>query len=55
MHRQTPFAQIAARHEAILFVDGEDVVGLKELDGNLRWNRSRPSLRSGSAELDETP
>jgi hypothetical protein len=25
MHRQTPFAQIAGRHDAILFVDGEDV------------------------------
>lgn len=26
MHQQTPFAQIAAKHESILFVDGEDVV-----------------------------
>ena len=26
MHQRTPFAQIAAKHESILFVDGEDVV-----------------------------
>lgn len=26
MHEQTPFAQIAAKNESILFVDGEDVV-----------------------------
>jgi hypothetical protein len=26
MHQQTPFAQIAAKNESILFVDGEDVV-----------------------------
>ncbi|MBI3320252.1 MAG: hypothetical protein HYZ89_06685 [Candidatus Omnitrophica bacterium] len=26
MHQQTPFAEIAAKHEAIIFVDGEDVV-----------------------------
>ena len=26
MHQQTPFAEIAAKHEPIIFVDGEDVV-----------------------------
>jgi hypothetical protein len=26
MHHQTPFAQVAAKRESILFVDGEDVV-----------------------------
>lgn len=26
MHERTPFAQIAAKNEPILFVDGEDVV-----------------------------
>jgi hypothetical protein len=26
MHQQTPFAEIAAKHESILFIDGEDVV-----------------------------
>ena len=26
MHERTPFAEIAARHEPIIFVDGEDVV-----------------------------
>jgi hypothetical protein len=38
MHRQTPFAQIAARHEAILFVDGEDVVrGELAHDPEIGW------------------
>jgi hypothetical protein len=38
MHRQTPFAQIAARQEAILFVDGEDVVrGELAHDLELGW------------------
>ena len=26
MHQQTPFAEIAAKHETIIFVDGEDMV-----------------------------
>jgi hypothetical protein len=26
MHHQTPFAETAAKHEPIIFVDGEDVV-----------------------------
>jgi hypothetical protein len=26
MHQQMPFAKIAAKHESILFIDGEDVV-----------------------------
>ena len=26
MHQQTPFAQIAAKNQPILFIDGEDVV-----------------------------
>jgi len=26
MHQQTPFTDIAAKHQSILFVDGEDVV-----------------------------
>lgn len=26
MHHETPFADIAAKHEAIIFVDGEDMV-----------------------------
>jgi len=26
MHQQTPFAEIAAKNEPIIFVDGEDVV-----------------------------
>ena len=38
MHRQTPFAEIAAKHEAIIFVDGEDMVrGELIRDPKLGW------------------
>ncbi len=38
MHRQTPFAKLAARHEDIVFVDGEDMVrGGLVYDHDLGW------------------
>ena len=38
MHRQTPFAEIAAKHESIIFLDGEDMVrGELAHDADLGW------------------
>ena len=38
MHEQTPFAEIAAKHEQIIFVDGQDRVCDKTLhDPRLGW------------------
>jgi len=38
MHEQTPFAEIAAKHEPIIFVDGEDMVrGELAHDPQLGW------------------
>jgi len=38
IHEQTPFAEIAARHEQIVFVDGEDMVRGELLhDSQLGW------------------
>lgn len=38
MHRQRPFAEIAAKHEPIIFIDGEDVVrGELIHDSELGW------------------
>ena len=38
MHERTPFAKIAARHEEIVFVDGEDMVrGKLAHDPELGW------------------
>lgn len=38
MHEQTPFAEIAAKHEEIIFVDGEDMVcGELVQDSELGW------------------
>lgn len=38
MHRQTPFATLTARHEDIVFVDGEDMVrGSLVYDRDLGW------------------
>jgi hypothetical protein len=48
MHKQTPFAEIAAKHEPIIFVDGEDMVrGELAHDpqlgwiGNVDWSKGR--------------
>ncbi len=38
MHERTPFAEIAAKHEQIIFVDGEDMVrGELVHDPQLGW------------------
>ena len=38
MHERTPFAEIAARHQHLIFVDGEDMVrGELILDPHLGW------------------
>ncbi len=38
MHRDTPFAEIAAKHRRIVFVDGEDIVeGELIRDPKLGW------------------
>jgi hypothetical protein len=38
MHEQTPFAEIAAKHEQIIFVDGDDMVrGELVHDPHLGW------------------
>lgn len=38
MHEQTPFAEIAAKHEEVIFVDGEDMVrGELVHDPQLGW------------------
>ena len=38
MHEQTPFAEIAARHQPLIFVDGKDMVrGELILDPRLGW------------------
>ena len=38
MHQQTPFGEIAARHQQVIFLDGEDVVrGELVHDDELGW------------------
>ena len=38
MHQRTPFAEIAAKHETIIFVDGDDMVRGELLhDPDLGW------------------
>ena len=38
MHSETPFAEIAAKHASIIFVDGDDMVrGELILDPEVGW------------------
>ena len=48
MHRQTPFAEIAAKHESIIFLDGEDMVrGELAHDADLGVDRQRRLVDAG--------
>ena len=55
MHRHTPFAEIAAKHETIIFIDGDDMVRgelvhdpeqgwIGKVDWSTQdvWDRTRP-------------